>query len=433
MRNSLEEEIGPPDATTGASRLGDSALTSRSRVLAALEHQQPDRVPIDVSGHRSSGIAAAAYSRLRNHLGLDLRPIRVYDLYEQLAVVDEDVLSQLAVDTIELGRGFAMGDDEWSYWVLPDGFPCLIPKWIRVQQQRRRSLLLSPSGRTVGEIAEGSTRFAQTYFPFADQVDFEAIPGALAECLEANLATPPHANLGSLALGRGAMKLRANSERAVLGLFGGSLTRAGQELYGSATFCAALSDNSSQVHAFLERLVEIYLAQLERFLLAVGPFIDILVFDECFTFDSHPQAAEARRIYREFFLPHHQRLWRRAKEVADVKVLMRCRSEGLHLLPDFIDAGLDAVQGLLFHTSEQDIGPIKAEFGRHISFWGGGPALHHAVSRGTPQEVVAAVQRQIELLAPGGSFVFQPADNVPAHVPPENIVAMFEAMRAEQS
>lgn len=432
MRNSLEEEIGPQGATTGAARLGDSAVTSRSRVLAALEHQQPDRVPIDVSGHRSSGIAATAYSRLRTHLGLDLRPIRVYDLREQLAIVDEDVLTQLAVDTIELGRGFALGDDEWSYWVLPDGFPCLIPKWIRVQQQRRRSLLLSPSGRTVGEIAEGSTRFAQTHFPFAEQVDFEAIPGALAECLEANLATPPNTQMGSLAMGRGAMKLRANSDRAVLGLFGGSLTQAGQELFGPASFSAALDDNPSQVHAFLQRLMDIYTAQLERFLLAVGPFIDVLVFDECFTLDSPAQPAVSRRVYREFFQPHHQRLWRRAKEIADIKVLMRCRSEGLHLLPDFIDAGLDAIQGLLYHTSEDDIGRIKAEFGTHISFWGGGPVLHHVLCTGTPQEVVAAVHRQIETLAPGGGFVFQPADNVPAQVPPENIVAMFEALRTEQ-
>src|SRR5207247_7650 len=79
-------------------------MTSRQRVLTALRHQEPDRIPIDLSGHRSSGIAAMAYARLRNFLGLPEKPIRVYDPVQQLAIVDEDVLQRFKVDTIELGR-----------------------------------------------------------------------------------------------------------------------------------------------------------------------------------------------------------------------------------------------------------------------------------------------------------------------------------------
>src|ERR1039458_4910090 len=106
-------------------------MTSRERVLAALNHQEPDRVPIDLSGHRSSGIAAMAYARLRNHLGLPKKPIRVYDPVQQLAIVDEDVLRLFQVDTIELGRAFALEDKHWAEWTLPDGTPCLMPAWAR--------------------------------------------------------------------------------------------------------------------------------------------------------------------------------------------------------------------------------------------------------------------------------------------------------------
>ena len=84
-------------------------MNSRERVLAALNHQEPDRVPICFSGHRSSGIAAIAYARLRDYLGLPKRPIRVYDPVQQLAIVDPDVLDLFGVDTIEMGRGFATG------------------------------------------------------------------------------------------------------------------------------------------------------------------------------------------------------------------------------------------------------------------------------------------------------------------------------------
>ena len=83
-------------------------MTSQERVLTACNHRQPDRVPIDFSGHRSSGIAAIAYAKLRNYLGLPKKTIRVYDPVQQLAIVDDNVLDKFGVDTIELGRGFAL-------------------------------------------------------------------------------------------------------------------------------------------------------------------------------------------------------------------------------------------------------------------------------------------------------------------------------------
>ena len=89
-------------------------MTPRERVLAALNHQPPDRLPIDLSGHRSSGMAAVAYARLRNYLGLEPKPIRVYDPIQQLAIVDEDVLQRFGVDTIELGRAFALDNQYWA-------------------------------------------------------------------------------------------------------------------------------------------------------------------------------------------------------------------------------------------------------------------------------------------------------------------------------
>lgn len=80
-------------------------MKSRERVLTAFSHREPDRVPIDFSGHRSSGVAAMAYARLRKYLGLKEKPIRVYDPIQQMAIVDEDVLERFGIDVIELGQG----------------------------------------------------------------------------------------------------------------------------------------------------------------------------------------------------------------------------------------------------------------------------------------------------------------------------------------
>jgi len=118
-------------------------MTSRERVMAALEHREPDRVPIDLSGHRSSGIAAIAYAKLRDYLGLPKRAIRVYDVIQQLAVVDEDVLERFGVDTVELGRGFALDDESWAAWTLPDGTACFVPAWTNIERDGGRWVIRS--------------------------------------------------------------------------------------------------------------------------------------------------------------------------------------------------------------------------------------------------------------------------------------------------
>jgi uroporphyrinogen decarboxylase len=124
-------------------------LTPRDRVLAALNHREPDRIPIDLSGHRSSGVAAMAYARLRDYLGLPKRPVRVYDPLQQLAIVDEDVLQRFQVDTIELGRAFAQEDQYWTDWVLPDGTPCLMPVWARPERDNGDWVLRSKPKRQI--------------------------------------------------------------------------------------------------------------------------------------------------------------------------------------------------------------------------------------------------------------------------------------------
>ena len=138
-------------------------MNSRERVMAALSHQQPDRPPVDLSGHRSSGISAIAYLKLRKYLGLPARPPRVYDLLQQLAIVDEDVIDLFGVDTIELGRGFALEEKHWADWVLPDGSPCKVPVWSVPERDEanHRWLLRSESGRVLAQMPDGVLYFEQ--------------------------------------------------------------------------------------------------------------------------------------------------------------------------------------------------------------------------------------------------------------------------------
>ncbi len=153
------------DETEFCSQAGH--MNSRERVLTTFDHREPDRVPIDFSGHRSSGIAAMAYARLRDFLGLPKLPIRVYDPVQQLAIVDEDVLQRFGVDTIELGRAFAREDNNWTDWVLPDGTPCLMPVWAKPERDGSDWVLRAErSGIPIARMPAGVWYFEQTHFPF---------------------------------------------------------------------------------------------------------------------------------------------------------------------------------------------------------------------------------------------------------------------------
>jgi uroporphyrinogen decarboxylase len=125
-------------------------MTSRDRVLASLSHRSPDKIPVDFSGHRSSGISAIAYSKLRQHLGLPPSPVRVYDLVQQLAIVDDDILNLFGVDTIEMGRGFLTEKKDWKEWVLSDGTPCLIPYYINLEKRGDDWIVFSSDGIEFG-------------------------------------------------------------------------------------------------------------------------------------------------------------------------------------------------------------------------------------------------------------------------------------------
>ena len=109
-------------------------MNSRERIAAAISHREPDRVPVDFNGHRSSGIAVQAYKKLREFLGLPPSELYVYDFIQQLAMVEDDVLDIVGADVVELGHDFYKKREYWQDWLLPDGTPCKIPAFIPVKR-----------------------------------------------------------------------------------------------------------------------------------------------------------------------------------------------------------------------------------------------------------------------------------------------------------
>lgn len=403
-------------------------MTSQERVLKSLNHHEPDRVPVDLSGHRSSSISPIVYPKLRAALGLEPRTVDVYDPVQQLAICHEDVLDKLGVDTVELGRAFWLEDKWWRDWTLPDGTPCRMPVWAQPERAESGWILRAPSGRVTALMPEGSLVFDQAYWPFFDgEEDLSRIEEFFPEMVWTGMRGPSGPSVSGLDLASASRAFRAKTNRAILGMFGGSLLELGQHFYRMDNFLMMLGAEPQRVHRFLDALLEIHLRNLERFLSAFGESIDIIVFSDDLGAQNAPQISS--RMYREFFKARHAAMWARAKQLANVKVMLHCCGGVRQLLPDLIDAGLDAINPVQISCRGMDAEGLKRNFGKDLTLWGGGCDSQSILPGGTPDEVRRHVVQQCRTLAPGGGFVFQQVHNIMANVPADNIIAMYEGVQ----
>ena len=408
-------------------------MTSRERIQSALNHVEPDRVPVDFGGHRSSGIMAQAYVRLREILGLPPSKLFVYDFIQQLAVIEDDVLDIIGVDVVDVGQRFYRQEDYWQDWSLQDGTACKIPAFIEVEKQGDDWVVRGDENQVICIQKKGILFFEQTNFPLLDRDDesLENLEYDLNQVMWWRIGSPPAPagldNEGIRIREETARELREGTDRAIYGAFGGNLVETGEFLFRIDNFLFLLAANPERIHRFLDRLMELHLANLEKYLSAAGPYIDIIGFGDDMGMQTGPLFSP--EMYREFFKPRHKILWNRAKEICPgIKVGLHCCGGVYPLMGDMIEAGLDAINPVQFTCTDMEVDRLKREFGRDLVFWGGGCDTQSILRIGTPQEVSDHVKKQVEILAPGGGFVFQQVHNILADVPAENIVAMFEAV-----
>ena len=412
-------------------------MNSRERVLAALDHRQPDRPPVDFGGYRSSGAMAIAYAKLKKALGITSGDIYVYDMIMQLAITEPEVMDAVGADVVSLGRAFLLDDSDWKDWVLPDGTPCKIPAYINVEKRGEDWYLLSSDGIDLAVQKAGTLYFDQVHWPFAD-ADYEdeefppeRIREAFAYSMWTAVATPgshlPLTDDGLQQLAAGARALRASTERAIIGDFGGNMFEVPQFLFGQERYLMYMALYPEACVRFSESLSQLYLEDLEKWIGAVGPYIDIANYGDDLGGQNGPFMSP--EMYRRYFKPGHQRMWKRVHEVSGAKNLLHSCGGIEPLLDDLIDAGLDAVNPVQITCKDMNARHLKAKFGGRITFWGGGCDTRDILPRGTPEEIRRHVREQVAILNAGGGFVFQQVHNVQADVPPENVIAMFEAVR----
>ena len=414
----------------------NGTMTSRERVLVSIAHRQPDRVPVDLGATPSSGISTIAYYNLKKHLGLTNGHTRVYDVVQQLAQPEDDILEHFGVDVIDVGRAFNSRNEDWTNITLLTGQQVQFPAWFKpVDNGKGGWDAFAPDGTRIATMPNKiATFFDQTYFPYLDGYpdNFDDLPLEMPKIHWAGLAHSPwdHAAEPDFwqQLRQKAIYLRENTDKALMVVAGCNLFEWGTFLRRIDNFLMDLLLQPNDVERLLDALMEVHLQTLENVCNAVGDVVDIIRFGDDLGTDTGPFMAPD--TYRQLFKPRHTILCNYVKEHSQMHTFLHSCGSIYKLLPDLIDAGFEIINPVQTNVRDMEPERLKHEFGADITFWGGGADTRHILNRGTPEEVKQNVTRNLEIFTSGGGFVFNTIHNIMPDVPPENIVAMFEAINA---
>jgi uroporphyrinogen decarboxylase len=411
----------------------ERTMTARERVLATIEHREPDHLAVDLGATPSSGISAVAHVNLVKHLGLRDQRTRVYDVVQQLAQPNDELLDRLRIDAVDIGRTFNAADEDWHPMPLPGGIEVEVPAWFRpVRRADGAWDAFDADGLRIATMPLGASFFDQTHFPYLDGYpdDLSGLSSVMPTVLWSGLVHSPWDHAGEPdfwdQMRQRTLALRASTDRALMVVVGCNLFEWGTFLRRIDNFLMDLAEDQENVERLLDALMEIHIATLDKVIASVGDIVDIIRFGDDLGMDQGPLMSPA--TYRTIFKPRHAALNAYVHERSSMKTFLHSCGSIHALLPDLIEAGVDIINPVQISAKDMEPERLKRDFGADITFWGGGADTRMVLPRGSPGEVKDHVRRNIETFAPGGGFVFVPAHNMLPDVPPENIVAMFEAV-----
>lgn len=408
-------------------------MTSRERILQSVNHRQPDRVPLDLGATPSSGISAVAYNRLKKHLGMTDGHTRVYDVVQQVVQVEEPLLDKFGVDVIDIGRAFHDCDQDWYDVELKGCGTVQFPTWFHPVKNADGSYeAFDKDGDKIARMPDGATFFDQTCFPYLDgyPADYRDLDKAMGKVLWSALVHSPWDEAGNPGfyekLRERALYLREHTDKALMIVCGCNLFEWGTFLRRMDNFLMDIYTDPDEVEKLLDALMEKHLQTLEKVCAAVGDVVDILRFGDDLGMDTG--MFMSRDKYKELFWPRHRKLCDYVHSHSQMKTFLHSCGSLYPIIGDLIDAGYDILNPVQTSARQMDPAVLKREFGKDITFWGGGCNTRTILNHSTPKEVYDYTSRMLEIFAPDGGFVFNQEHNIMPDVPPENILAMYEAV-----
>jgi hypothetical protein len=416
-------------------------MNSRERVVLALNHQEPDRVPLDLGASAVTGMHVSSVYALRQALHLDPpgTPVKVVEPYQMLGEIQLDLLDAVGGDVVGLGgRGtfFGFRNEGWRPWTYFDSTPVLVPAGFNTDPEPDGSILMYPGG---DKSVPPSGHLPAGGFYFDAIVRQPPIDDATLS-VEDNLEEFGPISDDDLAHFAAEIdRLWNGTDKAILANFGGTsfgdiaLVPATQLKHPKgirdiAEWYMSTVTRRDHVYRIFERQCEIGLANLEKLHAVAGERV-AAVFVTGTDFGQQTGSFISRRAYRDLFMPFHRAVNDWVHENTTWKTFIHSCGSVVSLVPDFIEAGFDILNPVQCSAAGMDPETLKSRFGEQITLWGGGVDTQHTLPFRTPGDVRREVAERIRIFGRGGGFVFNTIHNVQARVPVENLRALYDAVQ----
>lgn len=413
-------------------------MKSRDQFLRTINHRQPDRLVIDIGSTAVTGIHIRALSRLRRFYGLQRKPIRVIEPMHMLGEVSWELIDAAGIDVLGIWPEqnlFRINNcGPYKEWKTPWGQRVRVPMQFNPMSNFNEDVLMFPYG---DNFLPSYARMPKTGFTF----DVE--PGGLTAY---DLHDEAPAQGGNVLLtGKDLEHWKTETDKAYfsgkavmasLGWITAGLTtmvpgfysgHAGRIHQASALF-SQIGSHSKQQRKYLDEQTDFAIENLRRLYSVVGNKINAVYL--CGTdFGTQNPPLFNPEQFNAIWIPVYKKLNDWIHTHTQWKTFKYSYSLSEQLIEQFVRAGFDIINTLQVNDTVQELKRIKEKYGNDLVFWGGGIDTVHFLPAANPENVREAVLRNCEILNKNGGFVFAPDFNIPANVPPENIVALFEAIQ----
>ncbi|MDR1797926.1 MAG: methyltransferase [Clostridiales Family XIII bacterium] len=415
-------------------------MNARERVRKALNHEETDRAPIDLGSTLVSGIHVSALKRLREKLGLEEKLPVAADPLLLVAEVEEDVRSALHVDCIGLytkGNAIGLKNTRHKEWTLPDGTTILVCGDFVFTKEPDGSFAAYPEADVSVPPSARMTSSSLYFDCIVRQEDLDAKREWDArKDYEGQYPILSDEDLKDLA--DQADFYFNNTEYAIVGTYGnagfgdafhipGPWMKETKGVRDMADWFMSLHLRPEYIRELFSMQLEIALKNLELYRQAVGDKVDVM-FVTGTDFAHQHGLLISRDMYRELFMPFLKEVAGWVHRHTQWKVFMHTCGAIADLLPDFIETGVDIVNPVQVSASGMDARKLKEAFGGSIVFWGGGCDPQHTMPKGTPEEVYRETLENAKVFSRGGGFIGGNVHNIQYDVPPENVIAEFQAL-----
>jgi len=410
--------------------LEGGSMTRRERVITALKHKAPDKIPIDCGGMRSTGLMGMTYNALKKFLGIREGETKIYDMIQQLAIPEDWYLERFQIDCVDLARAFSDNPEDWNDWTLPDGTAAKIPAWLKIKKKNESWVCIDDDGDILAEMPRGSYFFDQKLWPLygIHKENFDDLGSYINKVMWSSMTDPLWKNAEDpdfySILRQKAKKLYEETDYFIMIGFGGQFFELGQYLYRNDEFMMNLILHRQEMEKVLDKLLQIHVANLKPLLEVISPYVQLIVMGDDLGTQSAPMLSPA--MYREIILPRVKELYKLVKDESDLFIFLHTCGAVAEFIPSFIEAGVDVINPVQLSAAGMEAEKLKREFGKDIAFWGGGADTQHTLLKGSEKDVREEVRKNCEIFMRDGGFVFNQVHNMLYGIPPQNIVAMYE-------